>query len=57
MAYMGFAKLKEKLAKTGAKNPGAVAASIAEKKYGKKALEKHAQNGSSMEHTKHLKGK
>lgn len=47
--YMGFKKLKEKLTKKGdVKNPGAVAASIGMKKYGKKAFEKHAHSGTSM---------
>ena len=56
MAYTGFKKLKEKLASNGAKNLGALAASIGIKKYGKKNFEKHAHNGTSMEHAKH-KGK
>lgn len=55
MAYMGFKKLKEKLTTSGAKNPGAVAATIARKKYGAKAVAQHAHKGTSMEHTKHLK--
>lgn len=41
MAYMGFSKLKSKLAgKPGIRNPGAVAASIGRKKYGKKKMAK-----------------
>lgn len=52
MAYEGFKKLKEKVAEGGAKNPGAVAASIGMKKYGKKKFEKAAHEGKSMEHMK-----
>lgn len=48
MAYTGFAKLKAMLAKKGARNPGAVAASIGMKKYGKKKMEQHAHSGTSM---------
>lgn len=55
MAYEGFKKLKAKLAANGAKNPGAVAASIGMKKYGKKALEEHAQSGTSMKNVKPIK--
>jgi len=41
MAYIGFSKLKSKLAgKPGIRNPGAVAASIGRKKYGKKKMAK-----------------
>jgi hypothetical protein len=50
--YYGFDKLKKLLAKKGAKNPGAVAASIARKKYGNKEVQKHAAAGTSMEHVK-----
>lgn len=57
MAYIGFNKLKEKLAKSGAKNPGAVVTKIGMEKYGKKAMENHAKSGTSMEHTKPLKKK
>ena len=49
MAYVGFDKLKGKLAhKPGVTNPGALAASIGRKKYGKKAFQKHAARGESM---------
>jgi len=40
-----FAKLKGKLAKKGVKNPGALAASIGRKKYGKAAFQKMAAKG------------
>lgn len=41
MAYIGFSKLKSKLAgKPGIRNPGAVAASIGRKKYGAKKMSK-----------------
>lgn len=36
LAYMGFNKLKGALAKKGARNPGALAAYIGRKKYGKR---------------------
>ena len=52
MPYMGFAKLKSKLAKKkGIKTPGALAAWIGRKKYGKKKFQKAA-----AKHQK-LKGK
>lgn len=52
MAYTGFAKLKEILAKKGAKNPDALAASIGRKKYGKSEFQKHAASGTSMKNVK-----
>lgn len=58
MSYVGFKKLREMIkSKGGAKNPGAIAASIARKKYGSKAVAQHASAGTSMKTTKHLKGK
>jgi hypothetical protein len=49
MAYVGFDKLKEKLGhQKGVKNPGALAASIGRKKYGKKKFQKSAAEGESM---------
>jgi hypothetical protein len=49
MAYVGFDKLKSKIAaKGGVTNPGAVAASIGRKKYGKKAFQKAAASGTKM---------
>ena len=41
-----FAKLKGKLAKRGAKSPGALAAWIGRKKYGKKKFQKMSAKGS-----------
>lgn len=52
MAYMGFKKLKEKVAEGGAKNPAAVAASIGMKKFGKAKMEKAAHEGKSLQHAK-----
>ena len=57
MAYVGFNKLKEKVAEGGARNPGAVAAAIGRKKYGKKKFQKAAASGKSMEHMKPLSKK
>ena len=47
MAYLGFDKLKANLA-GHVRNPGAVAASIGRKKYGKAAFQKHAAAGVAM---------
>lgn len=55
MAYMGFSKLKAKLASSGAKNPEGAAASIMRKKYPKKEIIKHQQSGTSMKTVKHKK--
>lgn len=52
MAYLGFKALKEKLAKSGAKDPAGAAAAIGMKKYGKSKFEKAAHAGKSMEHMK-----
>lgn len=52
MAYVGFAKLKSKLASKGAKNPGALAASIGRAKYGKKKFNTAAAKGKSLRGTK-----
>ncbi len=49
MAYEGFAKLKGELAKKGGvSNPGAVAASIGRKKYGKATFQKAASQGRKL---------
>jgi hypothetical protein len=40
-----FKKVEEEAAKSGAKNPAAVAAAAGMKKYGKKKMEKMAQAG------------
>lgn len=50
--YMGFKKLKGKLAhQKGVHNPGALAASIGRKKYGKEAFQKAASKGKKMRET------
>ena len=48
MAYEGFAKVKASAAASGARNPGAVAASIGRKKYGKAKFQKAAASGTKM---------
>lgn len=49
MAYMGFSPLKEKLSQEkGVRNPGAVAASIGRKKYGKRPFNRAASMGRKM---------
>ncbi len=52
MAYLGFAKLEKKVAAGGAKNPGAVAAAIGRKKYGKAKFQKAAAKGVSLKSAK-----
>jgi hypothetical protein len=57
MAYMGFDKLKAKLGKKkGIDNPGALAASIGRKKYGKKKFQKAAAKGQKMKGMSSAKG-
>ncbi len=46
MAYIGFNKLKGQL--SGATNPGALAAYIGRKKYGKAKFQKAAAKGKKM---------
>ena len=48
MAYMGFEKVEAAAKQSGAKNPAAVAASIGQKKYGKKRFQKAAAEGKKM---------
>lgn len=49
MPYTGFDKLKKRIAAKGdVSNPGAVAAAIGRKKYGKTAFQKAASKGKSM---------
>ena len=49
MAYVGFSKLKSEIAaKGGVRNPGAVAAAIGRKKYGKKKFQSAAAKGVKM---------
>lgn len=47
--YMGFKKLKKSLAGKGVKDPGAVAASIGRKKYGKEKFQKAAAKGKRLQ--------
>ena len=49
MAYQGFKKLRAKIeAKGDVRDPGAVAASIGRKKYGKAKFQAYAAKGKSM---------
>lgn len=48
MPYMGFKAVEASAKAGGARNPGAVAASIGRKKYGAKAFNKAAHEGHSM---------
>jgi len=49
MAYVGFDKLKGQIAaKGGVSDPGAVAASIGRKKYGKRKFQRAAAAGRKM---------
>ncbi len=55
MVYMGFDKLKGKLAKKGVENPGGLARTIGEKKYGKEKFAKAAKEGKNMKDETPLK--
>lgn len=57
MAYMGFKAVEASAKAGGARNPGAVAAAIGRKKYGKEAFQKHAASGKSMKGVAPLKKK
>lgn len=49
MAYMGFQKLESSIAaRGGVRNPGAVAAAIGRRKYGKSAFQSAAAKGMKM---------
>lgn len=48
MGYQGFAKVKASAAASGARNPGAVAASIGRKKYGAAKFNKASTSGTKM---------
>lgn len=51
MAYEGFKKVEASVAKEpGVRNPGAVAASIGRKKYGKAKFQKVASAGRKLGH-------
>lgn len=45
MPYIGFKKLRNRLARKGARNPDALAAHIGRKKYGKTVMAKKAAAG------------
>jgi hypothetical protein len=56
MAYMSFDKLKAELShRPGVTNPGALAASVGRKKYGKKAFQHAAASGTSLKGHKTVK--
>lgn len=58
MAYVGFDKLKKKIAAKGdVSDPGAVAASIGRKKYGKGRFQKAAAKGKKMRGMKPMMAK
>jgi len=49
MPYVGFSKLKSRIAAKGnVKDPGAVAAAIGRKKYGKGKFQSYAAKGKKM---------
>ena len=49
MAYVGFSKLKSEIAERGGvKNPGAVAAAIGRKKYGRAQFDRAAASGRTL---------
>lgn len=49
MAYVGFEKLRKSIAAKGdVRDPGAVAAAIGRKKYGKAAFQRAAAKGKKM---------
>lgn len=53
MSYVGFKKLKKKIAaKDGVTDPAAVAAAIGRKKYGKKKFQSAAAKGKSLKGAK-----
>jgi hypothetical protein len=56
MPYLGFNKLKGKLAKKGVKDAGALAAFIGRKKYGKAKFQKAAAAGKSLKGAKPKRG-
>jgi hypothetical protein len=48
MAYEGFKAVEASAAKSGARNPGAVAAAVGRKKYGAKKMASAAASGHSL---------
>jgi hypothetical protein len=58
MAYQGFKKVEASIAAKGdVRNPGAVAAAIGRRKYGKKAFQKAAASGHSLKGHKTMSGR
>lgn len=56
MSYQSFQSMESKMAgRPGVTNPAGLAAYIARRKYGNKALEQHAKSGTSMRNVKPLK--
>ena len=56
MAYEGFKAVEASAAKSGARNPAAVAAAVGTKKYGRKAMQKAAASGKSLKGHKTMRG-
>lgn len=52
MPYVGFKKLTKQLAKKGARDPKALAASIGRKKYGKEKFQRAAKGGKTLRGTR-----
>ena len=52
MAYQGFKAVEKSVAASGARNPGAVAAAIGRKTYGKKKFQEAAAKGKKMKDVK-----
>jgi hypothetical protein len=52
MAYQGFKAVEASAAASGARNPGAVAAAIGRKKYGKAKFQAAAAKGKSLKGAK-----
>lgn len=48
MSYLGFNKLEDKLRGQGINNPGALAAVIGRKKYGRKKFDAAARKGKKL---------
>jgi hypothetical protein len=58
MAYLGFKKLEKKIAAKGdVRDPGAVAAAIGRKKYGRARFQKAAARGESLRGLQRAAGK
>ena len=50
MAYQGFKAVEASAAKSGARNPAAVAAAVGRKKYGAKKFNRAASQGRKLGH-------